>query len=639
MLSNNPVGQTFNAKLIHAVKESLNSEYIEFKKCHLVKSLLEVFLRMESEDKYRAFFLDNFIQTLAVHYQTKSVAEYRLSGTIIDKITSLFKKEQTKYAELLPKESLPSLDNVLFKEYVQRNIDVVIDDRQSGLLSLVRDDNYKDIKEMHDIFSKGDGGSKILSARLKGVVITLGKELLTQPLTPEKYISSLIELVKKLNPIVKEGFGQNCDFESAVNEGFESFMRDFKDSSAFFVKYINDLLVREATSIASKEEFKEKVNALRTVFFHVHNKDEFEFLYRRHMITRLLSPKGFSGEYERMVLDMFAKECGSLYVYKLETMFKDLDRSNDFNTEFKEECRTKGIALPFDFNFLVLTTRTWIFKSNELKLPNVVVDTRRMFEEFYLRDRYRQKLTWYDNMSTAEVQVTISPESSYLITLNASQFAVMYNIFCADSVPTLKHVVESTGLPFDEVKRLLFNFNRIRLIVTKSVSNGSSLAIKSPEDFGTMEKAGEIKFDLCKKFKYKSKMLNLSSMKDISSGSGGGAKGNANKKRLPDGSGNGDQEGSNEKHVKDDKVVLNTRSVIVRTLKSWKEGDEGNTFAKLNEVITKDVPGANAEITKLCLKQLIAKGFIKKNGDTFEYCKEDETKKGNNILIKDNNLN
>ena len=612
--------EPFRAKLILMVKGSFDSDHIKFEKCYFIKHFLETFLLMEPSGKYNAFFQDTFIQTLGIHYQSKSVPEYHFQGTLFKQISQIFKREQAKYARLLPTESISALNNVLFAKYVMSNIDDIIEDPQSGLLALIREGNHAGIREMYTLFSMCEGGSRVLSEKLKGAVIALGRELTSQALSPEKYISELVAMVRKFNDVVKCGFDQHCDFEGAVNEGFESFMRGFRDSSLFLVRYINDLLTKDAKAVVSGKEFEESVNALRTVFFHVHDKDEFEFLYRKFAMARLLTRRDVHAEYEQKVLKMLEGECGSLYVSKMEVMFKDMDRSRDFDAKFGEECRKNGVALPFELSVSLLTVGVWTLKLDEIKLPKVVLDTCHMYEEYYVKENFRQQLTWYNNLALADVQVTISPTSAYLITLNASQFVVLYNILCSEQVPTLRHVVESTGLSLDEVKKILFVFHRIRLITSRSVSDESTRAISSVADFGTMEGADDIKFDLSKKFKYKSKMLNLSTVKDLSGG-GGNKRNPNNKKRLESGSENGNrEEGSAAKHVKNDKIVLSVNTAIVKTLKSVKEE---STFASLSEAVTKSVPDASTDVVKLCLKQLIAKGFVRKNGDRFEYCKED----------------
>lgn len=524
------------------------------------------------------------------------------SSNIAEQTHSFIDRESDKYRELFPEQTLSELKELLYETCVIKRTDILIDHSDFGLSALLRTGNKEGIRKIYELFSICNDND-LFREKFKSCILVICSEFAEQKLTPEAYISAFVSTIQRVNDVVKDVFGNKRDYENAANEALDGSMKDFKDSSAFLVKYINDMLVKYDNSGGekSKNEFLGKIRAIRRVFFYVHDKENLELLYRKYMMTRLLTGRCKDMNAEREVLNMFSTECGFMYVHKLKTMLNDMEYSEEMNKAFEQKCKEKSISLPIPLSVSVLTSKVWTPKQEVLTLPKVVSDLCRVYEEFYCEENPKKKLTWHDNLGIAEVVVTISPTSKYTILLNGSQFVVLYNIFCSgDGTPTLRSVLENTGLPFGEVIRHLFLFSRIRLITTKDEKR--SLVIRNVSDFGTLENAEKIMFAPYEKFKYKFSSLNLSTVKEVSAG------GVNKKKRRGDSLDRGVS-----KQVSDDKTLSSVNSAIVQMLKS----SMGSTSEKLNEMIMKSVPDADTEMINLCLKQLIAKGFIKKDDDKY----------------------
>ena len=614
--------------LVSIIKDSFGNgnNIISFGRCDEARKMLgQLYFTYKDSDPeyYKQYFDDIFLDEVSRYCKENVKIDPTKDKTRVETVDNIIYKKLEKYKFILPTSTEEKLKQTLFDIFIKSNAHEILDDEKEGLHTLIRENKTGEIKKMYMLFSR-DKGCSILRDWLKEVVVKTGKELTSVPITHEKYITELFKLAAKYNTIVKDGFCGDYDYENAVNEGFERFMKEFKDSSVLIIKYINELLSKTIL-VLSPEDFAKQANALKTVFFYVHDKDAFECLYRKYMTTRLLTGRSQSEKGERDIIEVFKKESGFLYTYKMEGMLKDLERSKDLSSKFEEACKKKSLNMPFALNVSVLSKNLWMLKASDIKLPQFVLDACKAYEEFYLGENAMQKLTWHHNLGIAEVRVTITPTKIFTISLNASQFVVLHEVFCSQA-PTLKSIVENSGLTFDEVKGHLFLFQRIRLVSPKSTETGALLNVKSVADFGSLDNADKITFTTNTKFNYKSNRLNLATMKENSGGGGGGSSGNAgtNGKRPVKSTATSSKSSgvppskTQNSGVSDEKSIIN--SAIIRTLKSKTVSMPKEVLVPLVIESVKDkLPGANEDSVSSCLNQLTQGGFVKCCDNKFEY--------------------
>jgi cullin 3 len=71
------------------------------------------------------------------------------------------------------------------------------------------------------------------------------------------------------------------------------------------------------------------------LFRHLTDKDIFEVHYKQLLAKRLINQKSLSEDMEQSMVDKLKTECGTYYVKKIETMFKDFRLSMEINNEFR----------------------------------------------------------------------------------------------------------------------------------------------------------------------------------------------------------------------------------------------------------------------------------------------------------------
>ena len=82
-------------------------------------------------------------------------------------------------------------------------------------------------------------------------------------------------------------------------------------------------------------------------------------MYQKQLSRRLITSATANDDYEQMIIGKLKSAHGFEYCQKLTRMMQDIHTSKDVNSDFKEYCAEKSVALPLDFSIMVLGTGAW----------------------------------------------------------------------------------------------------------------------------------------------------------------------------------------------------------------------------------------------------------------------------------------
>ncbi len=110
----------------------------------------------------------------------------------------------------------------------------------------------------------------------------------------------------------------------------------------------------------SDEEINLIADQLIKLFCCLHSRDTFIGSYQKFFANRLLDKTFENKEAEILFLQKLKIQCGHNIVFKLESMFKDINISKDDNDEFKKSIFSQSIEESgITFNVDTLTNGHW----------------------------------------------------------------------------------------------------------------------------------------------------------------------------------------------------------------------------------------------------------------------------------------
>ncbi|KAA1116411.1 hypothetical protein PGT21_013123 [Puccinia graminis f. sp. tritici] len=238
-------------------------------------------------------------------------------------------------------------------------------------------------------------------------------------------VERLIEFKTKLDGIVVGCFAEDREMFFAIKEAFETFINQRCNKPAELIAKYLDLKMRTASRSMNEAEIDTCLEHVLVLFRYSQAKDIFEEFYKRDLAKRLLLSRSSSIDLERNMVMKLKKECGPGFTAKLETMFRDLETSNDLNIAYEsvlareaggeermEEEEEEGDRV--ELTVTVLTSGSWpMSQASEPKalLPTHLQTHLSRFEKFYGSKYLGRRLTWAHSLGQV-VLIASFPKNS-----------------------------------------------------------------------------------------------------------------------------------------------------------------------------------------------------------------------------------
>jgi cullin 1 len=220
--------------------------------------------------------------------------------------------------------------------------------KQTGIYDMLSRNAVDDLSRIYKLYQHVEEGIKPIAEALKEHVKKLGSGLIEQSKNKAKskdasasdkggveqheFIESLIELHETYRNIVKNCFTKDQVFEKALKEAFEDFINKEFYTSNLLAKFINDVLTKDSKVHA--QDIENTLDHVVMLYGYIRQKDVFEERYHTYLANRLLTRKSESEHSEKNMISKLKNEAGYQWTSKLETMFKDVVKSQELMEEF-----------------------------------------------------------------------------------------------------------------------------------------------------------------------------------------------------------------------------------------------------------------------------------------------------------------
>ena len=163
-------------------------------------------------------------------------------------------------------------------------------------------DKVLDLERMYRLFSSVSQTLKEMQEVMIDCICQSGRDILNDPekvKDPVSFIMAIIALKYKNDQFVKESFKEDTDFQLALKQAFETFLRKDTRTPQYLSLYVDELFRKILKSLSSDAEIDSCLVKVVTVFRFLQDKDVFENFYKQHLARRLLTSRSVSGEAEK----------------------------------------------------------------------------------------------------------------------------------------------------------------------------------------------------------------------------------------------------------------------------------------------------------------------------------------------------
>ncbi|KAF5764221.1 putative cullin protein, neddylation [Helianthus annuus] len=407
---------------------------------------------------YQVDFERPFLEASGDFYRIESreFIEICDCGDYLQKAERRLNEEIDRVERYLSPRSEVKITNVVEKEMIANHMTRLVHMEDSGLVNMIVDDKYEDLKRMYKLFQRVPNGLSTIREVMTSHSRETGMQLVTDPeklKDPVDFVQCLLNKKDKYDKIISSAFNNDKSFVNALNSSFEFFINRSARSPEFISLFVDDKL-RKGLKGVGEEDVEVVLDKVMMMFRYLHEKDVFEKYYKQHLAKRLLSGKDVSDDAERSLVLKLKTECGYQFTSKLEGMFTDMKTSQDTNDGFYANHGADlgdGPSLAVQ----VLTTGSWPTQPiATCNLPTELTSLCDKFRSYYLGTHSGRRLSWQTNMGTADIKANFGTGQKHELTVSTYQMCVLM-LFNNNDQLTYKELEQATEIPTLDLKRCL----------------------------------------------------------------------------------------------------------------------------------------------------------------------------------------
>lgn len=424
-----------------------------------------------------------FLVGFAAERANSSMRDY------ISSCESLLARESTRCEKF-------SFDSTTKRALLDAAHSIIIEQRSSilldaaGFAKLIDDGATSSLKALYELLSLSEIQND-LKAPFESYIKDVGSIIIKDKERVEDMVVRLLELKRSLDLIIRDAFKKDETFSYSLREAFGNFINDRRNTAVWggnsskvgemIAKYM-DLLLRQGlkgvpqslAADAKDREISERQGDSSTgdqdaelnwqleqaleLFRFIEGKDVFEAFYKKDLARRLLLARSASQDAERNMLAKLKDECGHIFTYNLEQMFKDQalvpEQMKSYNSWLDSTNKPGRLGLSVS----VLSAAAWpTYPDVEVNVPPEVTRQIETFDKYYKQRHTGRRLTWKHSLAHSVVTARFAKGAPKEISVSAFQAIVLllFNDLDPAGLLSYRTIKATTGLVDAELQRTL----------------------------------------------------------------------------------------------------------------------------------------------------------------------------------------
>jgi len=472
---------------------------------YMLEGLYESWQEEENSKLYLTSFEPKFLESSRVFYdqEGQSLVASADASTFCTHATRRIQEEEERCQQTLSQATESKIKGIVDKELISKHIRGIINMEGTGVKHMLDNERLEDLRNVYDLSARVDPRKAALKDAVQKRVVELGWDINknasttgTAPIVntaekkdsektaPERpinqqtaaaivWVEEVLQLKAKYDRLWEQAFRKDPVMEKGLEVSFQDFINANPRSSEHLSLFLDDHL-KKGVKGKTDSEIDALLDKGIVLLQYISDKDLFETYYKKHLSKRLLMKKSASMEIERQMISKMKIKVGNTFTQRLESMFKDMNVSDDLNAQYKEYVNRLGDpdTRRIDIEASILTTTIWpfenLFRSNDdgkprlaCVFPPVVENVRKRFEKFYLDKHSGRALSWQANMGTADIRTTFRRANGKVQRhdLNVSTYAMvillLYQDLPSGQCLTFEEIQAQTNIPAYELVRNL----------------------------------------------------------------------------------------------------------------------------------------------------------------------------------------
>jgi len=479
---------------------------------YMLEALYQSDLEAEGDRLYLQTFEQAFLHHSVDFYRNEGEQLLRDAdaGSYCRHARRRITEEEDRCRSTLSETTTSKIVKVVEDELIRNKIKNLIE-MESGVQFMINNDRLDDLGLVFDLEARVDPRKTELTRALQKIVAEMGTNINNAALTVSqaqaappnaaaagedgedkpkagagvnqqtfaalKWVEDVLGLKDKFDLIWTRAFEKDQVLQTSLTRSMSDVINNFARCSEYISLFIDDNM-KKGIKGKTEEEVDAVLDKAIILLRYIQDKDMFEMYYKRHLCRRLLMQKSLSIDTERAMVSRMKLELGNSFTMKLESMFKDMDLSEELTAGYRKyvsglgDVETKRTELTAS----ILTSMTWPLDTmrghddeKEAKMktiyPPTIEKIKASFEQFYAQRYSGRVLTWHGNLGTADIKATFPKVPSKdgpktrVHELNVSTFAMVVLMLFNDLAPgesiSFEDIQAQTNIPTNELVRNL----------------------------------------------------------------------------------------------------------------------------------------------------------------------------------------
>lgn len=394
---------------------------------------VQEYKKKDKLELYRQIFETPFLEATGEYYQreaSKYLQECNVSQ-YMEKVTQRLNEETIRIHHFLHCSSYNAVQATCKKEMVADHLSFL----HSECQAMVVEERKNDLKNMYPLLYAVRSGLGVMANHMMDHITQQGLNAVTGHFGENmhvQFVESMLAVHKKYKQLIQDVFQSDQVFMGALDKACSSVINHRGNpkmpcrSPELLAKYCDTLLKKSSKGL-SESEIDDKLANSITIFKYIDDKDVFQKFYSRMLARRLIHQQSQSMDAEEAMINRLKQACGYEFTNKLHRMFTDISVSNDLNNKFSTLLKHDNIDLGINFSIYVLQAGAWPLGQTNLTsfvLPQELVKSVQMFENFYHSNFSGRKLTWINHLCQGELKLGYL-KKPYIVTMQVFQMAIL----------------------------------------------------------------------------------------------------------------------------------------------------------------------------------------------------------------------
>ena len=228
--------------------------------------LIEVGL--QSKRIYEQEFEAPLIDQTRDYYRNESnnfISQNSCNAYLI-KANSRLQEEQDRVNSYLHPSSMDKIINEFLKEYIECHAQSLLSMENSGLIQMIKQEKFQDIKLMFSLFKRCPNALDLLKQELKNYIITEGQKLVRNTqIQNDELVREIIAFRQRMIDLLHKSLDRDMTVDMTIKNSFENFINENEKTAKSLVMYLDDNFKKDFKN-NTEVEIAEKVDKIIQIF-------------------------------------------------------------------------------------------------------------------------------------------------------------------------------------------------------------------------------------------------------------------------------------------------------------------------------------------------------------------------------------